>query len=633
MKPIIPLLFLVLNCSSGLLLSQSVQLYEPINYQTAVKNGTRSRDGKPGPRYWQNHADYDIQVKLDTATHEIFGTETITYYNESPDTLTRIVLRLIQNIYKKGAVRNNAVNPGNLHDGVNIDTLIINGTGITLNDSTIMYNGTNMRVKLKNQLPPHAQLTMYCKWNYKLAVKYDFKRNGYFKDKAWFIGHFYPQIAVYDDLEFFYGHKGWDFILYHQGWQEFYNDFNNYKVSIQVPDGFYIWATGTLLNAREIYPEAVLDSINKAKTTNEIVHILDSTNFGNNPPLGNIWKYEAQEVPDFAFGAAMDYYWDASSVAVGDKRVFVDVAYHPESVSFPYLIDVARSTIQYASENFLALPYPWEHATTFNGEYDGGMEYPMIANNCDTPDTAFARTMTFHEIFHNYTPFMMGFNEKRYPFMDEGITETSTYLYYKDTYQKDFYAINDSTFSIMHAYSNAALDDDAPMYIAYALLSDNNFYYQYYVKPVVAYLLFIDMIGRDEFKRAFHEFANRWRGKHPTPYDMFYTFNDVLGENYNWFWKPWFFDFGYPDLALEMENNLLIVKRVGTGSLPVPVKLKVKYKNGKTITIEKSMNVWKDGRKEIAISLKDWENISVIETDNQSVPDIDKSNNILLLNK
>jgi aminopeptidase N len=185
----------------------------------------------------------------------------------------------------------------------------------------------------------------------------------------------------------------------------------------------------------------------------------------------------------------------------------------------------------------------------------------------------------------------------------------------------------------MLIYSDAARDDDAPMYIAYALLSDNNFYYQYAVKPVVAYLLFIDMIGRDEFKRAFQEFANRWVGKHPTPYDMFFTFNDVLGENFNWFWKSWFFDFGYPDLALEVENNSLIVKRVGAGSLPVPVKLKIKYKNGQTITIEKSMNVWKDGKQEIVIPLKDWINIKVIETDNLSVPDIDKSNNIVLLNQ
>jgi hypothetical protein len=310
----------------------------------------------------------------------------------------------------------------------------------------------------------------------------------------------------------------------------------------------------------------------------------------------------------------------------------VDVAYHPESVSFPYVIDIARHTVQYASTQFLAVPYPWEHATVFHGLYEGGMEYPMIANNCDYHDTIFAQWLTFHEMFHNYTPFMMGFNEKRYPFLDEGITETSTYCFFKDVYHLDEYTASDSTSDIMKVYSDYALNDDAPLYVSYALVSENNWYYYWLLKPVVAYLLFIDMVGREEFIRAFHEFADRWAGKHPTPYDMFYSFNDVLGENFNWFWKAWFFDFGYPDLALEIKGDQLMVKRVGEGSLPLPVKLLVENRDGSTSLITKSMKVWENGEKEIRIKLENKSNIKSIRIDPLSIPDIDKSNNTFVLN-
>jgi hypothetical protein len=184
----------------------------------------------------------------------------------------------------------------------------------------------------------------------------------------------------------------------------------------------------------------------------------------------------------------------------------------------------------------------------------------------------------------------------------------------------------------MKVYGNYALNDDAPLYSSYALVSENNWYYYWLLKPVVAYLLFIDMVGREEFIRAFHEFADRWAGKHPTPYDMFYTINDVLGENFNWFWKAWFFDFGYPDLALEMKGDQLVVKRVGEGSLPLPVKLIVENKDGSTSLISKSMKVWKNGEKEIKIKLENKNNIKSIRIDPVSIPDIDKSNNTFVLN-
>lgn len=627
MKKFLCLLFLICPV---ILSAQETKLYEPLNYQKAIENGTRSRDGKPGTSYWQNHADYNIHVKLDTLEKSIQGEQDIVYYNNSPDTLRQIVLRLYQNKYKKEAVRNMEVHPTNIHNGLELDTLVINQKGMTINDSLTATRGTNLAVKLDDPLPPGQQLTIYCKWSSRLPVAPDFRRMGYYKDDAWFIGYFYPQIAVYDDMEYFFGQKGWDYMLYHKGMQEFYNGFNNYRVTIDVPENFYVWATGELVNAEEIYTETLFKRVQEAKSSNETVHIITSDDQPNELLKGNQWIFEAKDVPDFGFGTAPEYLWDGTSVEVDGRRIFVDVAYHPESELYDRVIDIARESVLYASTKFPGIPYPYDRSTTFNGMLGGGMEFPMIANNADTPDTTFLYALTFHEIFHNYCPFMMGFNEKRYPFMDEGFTALFTDQYMEDTYGLDQYADRDrfgDVGNVMKVYEHYAETDDFPIINAYAGLADHNLFYQYYVKPAVAYELFMEMIGKEDFNRGFREFVDRWEGKHPTPWDLFYTFNDVLDENYNWFWKAWFFDLGYPDLGLEMAGDQLVVKRVG--ALPLPVNISIEYSDGHTQQIQRSMKIWKQGGKEISLALDDVEKISHIRLNTRNIPDLDYSNNDL----
>jgi hypothetical protein len=628
------ILYLSIFCFSIQVYPQDAELYETVSYRNAVKNGTRSRDGKPGPNYWQNHADYDISVRLDTTEKKIYGNETIIYYNESPDTLDRIVLRLYPDRYKAEAIRNTEINPENVHEGINLDSISINGRGIDLNNESTRKNGTNMALILEEPLPPGNNLELVCTWNYQLPFANEFRREGFYKDKAWFVGYFYPQIAVYDDMEIFFGRKGWDFRLFHQGLQEFYNDFNNFKVQIEVPEGFYVWATGELTNSEEVYEKTLQERIAKAKSSDSIVHILSKDDIGKDLLINNIWQFEAKNVPDFGFGTSPNYLWDGTSVQLSERRVFVDVAYHPDSKIYPIVADIAKKTIEYASHNFPEIEYPYSHATTFNGMVEGGMEFPMIANNSDSMDTTFILLVTFHEIFHNYTPFMMGFNEKRYPFMDEGLTEFITNKFLDEQYGKSIYSENqdsESAKNIMDDYNFFAGEDDIPMINAYASLNDFNFFYQYYIKPIVAYKLFMETIGEENFKTAFREFVNRWKGKHPTPWDFFYTFNDVLGENYNWFWKAWFFDLGYPDLGLEVNGNTAIVKRVGTGSLPLPVTLTIEYKDGSVKTIKKSMDVWKEGANQIEIELENASEIKEISLDVINVPDIDHSNNIIYM--
>ncbi|WP_430812350.1 MULTISPECIES: M1 family metallopeptidase [unclassified Carboxylicivirga] len=620
-------LFVILLFSYSTISAQETELFEPIHYRNAVENKTRSRDGHPGPNYWQNHADYNMVIKLDTTEKKIIGKETVTYYNESPDTIQSIVLRLYPNLLKKGAIRNMKFDAGNINEGMILDTLIINGQAIDLNAKSCWFNGTNLLVRNIKPLPPNKEMDLVCHWNYELATFIDFRRTGYYKDNTWFIGYFYPQIAVYDDLEYFFGIKGWDIALSHLGLQEFYNDFNNYTVEIEVPDEFYVWATGKLVNKDEVYSDTLLNRIELAHRSEDNVQLLAGGEQNRGKLTGNKWCYKARGIPDFAFGTAMNHVWEASSVMAGNKRIAIDVAYHQESARFPLVMNTTKETLKYASEIYPGIAFPYPHVTVFNGMHIGGMEFPMIANNADT-DTAICYLITFHELFHNYAPFMLGLNEKRYPFMDEGLAQYFTDHFLLHKYDDDSMA---GTGNIMEVYTRFAANNDVPIFQSSYSLNQYNLFYYYYIKPNIAYRFFAEMVGEKNFTLAFKEFAARWKGKHPTAYDFFYTMNDVLDENFNWFWKAWFFDVGYPDLGLKIEGNVLIVRREGAGSLPVPIKLNIEYIDGSITTLSKSAKVWESGRKEYRIKLKDRKKIKSISVDTKKVPDMDAGNNVVSL--
>jgi len=627
-------LLLIICLLSSVIRAQENPLYEPLNYIHSVENGTRSREGNPGPAYWQNHSDYNISVKLDTSEGKIYGSEEITYYNESPEILHTIVMRLYPNRYKKGAVRNVPVDPGNIHDGVSLDTIFINDSTFIVPGvgGRAVYFGTNLLLVLAEPVAPGKQVRLKCKWNYKIPTRPDNRRTGYFRDKTWFIGYFYPQIAVYDDQEDYFNLKGWDLRLTHLGIQEFYNDFNQYDVRVEVPDGYYVWATGTLANPEEVYTEDFLNKLEGARSGDKIVQLLTGDGTSGDHLTGNIWKFRARGVPDFAFGTSPRCIWEASSVNIGERRITVDAVYLPESGYFPMVINEARTTIDYASRVYPGIPYPWDHITVFNGNIGGGMEFPMLANDADYPDSAATSYVTFHEIFHNYTPFITGLNEKRYPFMDEGLTDFFSSRFMLDQYGENFYFAPGSH-SRVDDYNLFARNEDAPLMASYAMADEVNVTYYDYVKPGVAYRLFYEMVGAEDFQNGFREFVRRWKGKHPTPYDFFYTMNDVLEDNFNWFWDPWFFSYGYPDLGIKRtDSESVLVQRIGTGSLPLPVKLHISYKDGTERVVYKPMSVWEEGADFIEVKLDHFPDIEKIFLDTETVPDIDPSNNSIEFN-
>ncbi|MEO7120040.1 MAG: peptidase, partial [Ginsengibacter sp.] len=266
--------------------------------------------GKPGKNYWQNRGDYTIHVNFDPASNLLSGSETITYLNESPDTLKQLIMRLYPDLYKKGVARLSPIRDKDLNDGVTIDSLFVNDKNI--NDHNEIHKNTNLIIMPESAILPHSKNKIEVKWHYTVNTGSPV-RTGMVDSGSYFIAYFFPRVAVYDDID------GWDTWSYN-GAQEFYNDFGSFTVTISVPKNYIVWATGDRLNSSENFSNNVVDKLKKASVSNEIVHVVNENDYSNNVVFSGtnsgIWKFSADNVTDFAFAISNHYLWDVSSVIV-----------------------------------------------------------------------------------------------------------------------------------------------------------------------------------------------------------------------------------------------------------------------------------------------------------------------------
>lgn len=600
------------------ILAQSASMYISDNFLAAIETGTRTNNGEPGPNYWVNHADYSIDVTVDPETGMISGSATMVYYNDSPDTLNTVVLRLYQNIYKKGNSRQFSIGSEDLTDGMEISKLRIDNSEVDLSSSKVYYTATNMYVNLDEPLLSKTTITMDISWSFKMPQK-RWIRFGQYSKKHLFVGYWYPQIAVYDDL------AGWDRIEY-AGMVEFYNDLNSFDVNITIPSDFVVWATGELQNAGEVFNPVIVKKYENAKVSDEVIRIITGEDYTNgsvtNPGKTNTWNFKAVRVPDFAFAASTGSKWDAVGLTVDPltgRRVLISSVYPDSAVHYEDVAMIARNAVEYMSNELPGVPFPYPQATVFaNGRKDGGMEFPMMANDGAPDNYADLQGLTFHEVFHNYFPFFMGTNERKYAFMDEG------WARYLPMGFLEKYAPKDNYFqrSVAQYQSFAGSDNELPPMIPTYIFND----YQTqrmaaYTRPALAYHLLHQMLGDTKFKKAIKEYTSRWDGKHPMPYDFFNTFDDVAGEDLSWFWEPWFFQQGYPDLAildLTDENKLTIEKK---GLMPVPVELEIVYEDGTKDRISKDARIWANGFKVLEFPLVRSKKVKSIFLGNYLIPD------------
>ncbi len=626
----IGLLFIIGIANPEITFAQVNSLYMPRDIKKAYDDGTRAFDGKPGPKYWENFTDYKIKVKIDTSSHSIIGEETINYKNNSPDTLKEIVFRLYQNLYRKGEMKDFPVDTSDLTDGVKIKELTINKNKIDIDTqySGFRISGTIMIVKLNEPMLPKDSLNIGCKWSFIMPLKTEI-RMGMIDSTSYYVGYWYPQVSVYDDID------GWDMTQY-TGRQEFYNNFGNFDIEIMVPKNYVVWATGILQNPADVFTEKYIERRKEAETSDSVIHIITENDLEDggitteNP--SNTWHFKAENVTDFAFASSDHYLWDVGSVVVDNKtgrRTIVAAAYRKEALDFPVVAKMGMKSIEYYSKKIPGVPFPYPKMTVVNGAHSGGMEYPMIVNNYSAPTLSRTLGVTAHEIAHTYFPFYMGIDETKYAWMDEGwATAFTTFVTYDSV--KDY----DSHNWLTKIFDQSAGNElEMPMMIPSTLLKDGSYSIASYFRPAEAYLILRDMLGNKLFLKALHEYINRWHGKHPIPYDFFYSFNDALNDNLDWFWKPWFFEFGDPDLAIKNVNaggNKIKIDIQKIGNLPVPVKIVATYSDGTKDSLYQTAAVWK-GRTEYTFEIKTDKKLRKVVLGDNSIPDVNSKNNVYMV--
>lgn len=557
--------------------------FEQMYQEFATPNTYRSASGAPGPDYYQQQADYSIAVELDDRNARIFGEETITYHNNSPDDLDYLWVQLDQNVRTKdtkSALRNSeevplAYQPGTFTNkylkapfdgGFNID-YVKDQKGEAL---SYTINQTMMRVNIPQPLRSGEQLSFSIKWWYNIPDHtVDRARSGYefFSEdgnRAYVIAQFFPRMAVYSDVEGWQNHQFW-------GNGEFALPFGNYEVSITVPADHILDATGELLNRKEVFSPKMMDRYEQARKSYEQPVLIVTQEEAEAAEKGfseekKTWKFRAENVRDYAFATSRKFIWDMQAVRIGDKDVMA-VSLYPREGN-PLWEDFSTKTVVSTLKSYSAhtFDYPYHKAISVHAR-NQGMEYPMICWNYGRPnkDGSVADRVKFgmisviiHEVGHNFFPMIVNSDERQWGWMDEGLDTFLQFLAEQEFGEKypEIIAPNKSY------PSRRGIPTDIIPYMSgdqntlSPIMSNPENVHQLgpnaYGKPATALnILRETVMGRELFDHAFKTYARRWKFKHPTPEDFFRTMEDASAVDLDWFWRSWFYTTDYVDIGLK----------------------------------------------------------------------------------
>lgn len=554
------------------------ELYMPRNVKAAIKKGTRSLDGRPGKNYWQNHGRYNITVTATPPNNIIKGEESIVYFNNSPDTLRNPIIKLFLNIHKPGAPRNFGSGKDYLTAGMKVDAVTVNGKSATFKDDNAF---TWLPLRLPKPLAPHDSVQISMTWHYEISKQSN--REGMIDSTTYFLAYFYPRIAVYDDV------AGWDRMNFMDS-HEFYSDFNDYTVTVNVPKNYIVWGTGTLQHPEKLLQPEILQRYNKSFTSDQTIQVATKEDIAakrvTTQNAMNSWQFTARNIPDMTFGISDHYLWDAGSTVVDDatkRRASVQAAYLEEAKDYQKMVEFGQHSLSWLSRNWPGIPYPYEKTTIFQGF--AGMEYPMMANDESYEDPTFSRFVAEHEIAHTYMPFYMGVNETRYGHMDEGWATTFELLIGRADLGDEKAETLFKQFRVAGWINDPSAGQDIPIITPGDALTGAGFGNNQYGKAALGYLALKDLLGDEMFKKCLHAYMDRWNGKHPIPWDFYHTFNNVSAKDLNWFWTSWFFSPNYIDLSVKdavKSKSGYTVTIDNLGGMPNPVDVIVTYSDGST---------------------------------------------------
>lgn len=611
----------------------------------AFEAGTRDFSGTPGANYWQLETDFVIQASLDPSTQTITGTETIKVHNNSPDELDVLVLRLDHNIFRADVPRGSST-PAEQTEGMIVTRITVNGEAVNLNPPRPRRNDppslkamnltkTVAYISLEKPIAAGATAELEIDWNTKLpggengrghrmTQRFD---STLFQPTQWF-----PRLAKYDDL------RGWETSEY-LGPAEFFNNFGRFDVSLTVPAGWIVSGTGVLQNPEEVLTPTAIERLSGVLDTDEEVTIVNEEEKGpgKSTLAGDMltWRFVADRVNDFAWATSDRFIWKATRANISGKGFIpLHMVFIPERAKyFEEAAAISRHALEFYSE--LWAPYPFPQLTMQDGP-SAGMEYPMVINsNQGAAD---------HEVAHQWWPMMVGTNETRYGWMDEGFNQYMNILSAADSNNEPYNLDGRG-----QSYGRmSGSEDEAPLMWA-SNDAGSGYGFQTYLKTPLMLSMLGGIVGDEQVIAAMKKYTDTWAFKHPSPWDYMFFMQNELGENLEWFWYYWLFTTESVDGSIQkvdMKDDQAVVTVRQDGQMPSPVVLEVEYEgelqggvatniqmvhtSPTTMLITYPVDLWFGGEKEIELVLPfRTSQIKRITLDpHRRFPDKDASDNV-----
>ena len=612
-------------------------------FQRAIENGTRTTTGVPGPNYWQQWTEYTLLARLIPEERRLDGNASIVYHNRSPDSLRVVVLHLLQNLHAEGVVRNRAVE---ITGGVEIKRVAVAGEElgrITRPGQGAGYgiDGTTLPILLPRPLQPGESVEIAIDWAFTIPQRgTPSGRMGWNGDNLFHIAYWYPQMAVYDDV------VGWQVDQF-LGTAEFYAGFGSYDLTVEVPEGWVVMATGELQNAEQVLAPAVLERYRRARDSDDVVHVisesdLEAASVTNGSDDGYLsWRFQADTVRDVAFSAMKESNWDAVRAPVGDRDgdgetdyTLINSFWRSSAPRWSDEWRYARHSIDFFSR-WTGYAYPWPHMTSVEGGgiIGGGMEFPMIslmgsANSRRTTDESF-HGLVAHELAHMWVPMIVGTDERRYTWMDEGTTSFNS-----GHAGAELFPGRDAAAGTRAGYLQMARRGNEG-----ELMRRSDYHYSpqafgiaSYSKPATLLNTLRALLGAEVFDPAYRKYIRTWAFKHPKPWDFFNLFSSESGTDLDWFWRAWYYetwtlDHAVGEVTADADGTTIVVE--DRGWAPMPARVTITLEDGTTLRREVPVSTWLGGATSAQLRITAGSPVVRVEIDAEDAfPDIDRENNV-----
>jgi hypothetical protein len=607
-------------------------------------NAYRSGDGTPGPAYWQNRADYTLRARIEPATHVLEASEVIAYTNNSPSALDCLWIQLDQNIYRENSRGSLAGGrrPKAFTEGYVLESVEIERDGRTVAAETLVSD-TRLQIRLDGALAAHGgKLKVRIRYHYSIPGSFGGRtahaptRNGEIYDVA----QWYPRMAVFDDL------RGWDTLPYIGS--EFYLEYGDFDYYVTVPWDMLVAGSGELENPREVLTAAQRARLEQARGSDRTVVIRAADEIGDpaSRPVTqgtHTWHYRMRNTRDVAFSASRAFIWDAARIQLPEGRRSLAMSFYPvESAGADGWVrttEYLRDAVQNFSRRWA--PYPYPAAVAVAGPVDG-MEYPAMVFD-GVPDAGkYLFLITAHEIGHSWFPMMVGSNERRDQWIDEGF---NTFI---DVYESDdfdggtFGPKRDSEYAPgggnpVDEILPLLADPAAPIMLTRAEQVSETYRHSltYFKSALGLVLLREQILGTQRFDWAFRKFVRDWTFRHPSPSDFFRAMESAGGEDLSWFWREWYFNNWTLDIAVggaapvdgDWHKGALI-DIVNRDPMVMPVDIDVAFADGSTRRIPLPVETWiKSAKASVKIDSQSPVTVVTVDPDHR-LPDRDRSNNV-----